>query len=91
MKRRTLVIVGAATLSIPLAGRAQARESGVVKWWDDSKGLGSITPLRGGDDVPVRIDAVKSAGLFGLYPGQPISYVLHAIGDKALAVDLKTE
>ncbi|WP_428678844.1 cold-shock protein [Reyranella sp.] len=91
MKRRTFVIAGAATLSIPLIARAQARVSGVVKWWDESRGLGFITPVRGGDDVLVRIDAVQRAGLFGLSPGQPITYVLHAIGDKAVAVDLKTE
>jgi CspA family cold shock protein len=50
--------------------------SGVVKWFNPTKGFGFIQPNDGGGDVFVHISAVEQAGLRGLEDGQPISYDL---------------
>ena len=48
--------------------------SGVVKWFNQTKGFGFIQPNGGGGDVFVHISAVERAGLRSLGEGQPISY-----------------
>ena len=48
--------------------------SGVVKWFNPTKGFGFIQPGDGGGDVFVHISAVERAGLRGLEEGQPVSY-----------------
>lgn len=50
--------------------------SGVVKWFNSSKGFGFIQPNDGGGDVFVHISAVERAGLNGLQDGQAVSYDL---------------
>ena len=50
--------------------------SGVVKWFNASKGFGFIQPTDGGGDIFVHISAVERAGLRGLQDGQAISYDL---------------
>ena len=50
--------------------------SGVVKWFNPTKGFGFIQPSDGGSDVFVHISAVERAGLNGLDDGQPVSYDL---------------
>lgn len=52
--------------------------SGVVKWFNETKGYGFITPDSGGNDVFVHISAVERAGLRGLNEGQKVSYELVA-------------
>jgi cold shock protein len=57
----------------------QAREaagsgSGVVKWFNPTKGFGFIQPSDGGDDVFVHISAVERAGLRTLEDGQAVAY-----------------
>lgn len=48
--------------------------TGVVKWFNASKGFGFIQPDDGGQDVFVHVTAVERAGLSGLAEGQKISY-----------------
>ena len=48
--------------------------TGVVKWFNSTKGFGFIQPDDGGQDVFVHISAVERAGLSGLAEGQKISY-----------------
>jgi CspA family cold shock protein len=60
---------------------AQSRESagsgsGVVKWFNSTKGFGFIQPSDGGGDVFVHISAVERAGLHSLQDGQAVSYEL---------------
>jgi CspA family cold shock protein len=62
-------------------GRGPVREaigagSGVVKWFNPTKGFGFIQPNGGGGDVFVHISAVERAGLSSLSEGQVVSYDL---------------
>ena len=50
--------------------------SGVVKWFNVTKGFGFIQPSGGGADVFVHISAVERAGLSSLSEGQSVSYDL---------------
>ncbi len=59
----------------PVAGGAG---SGVVKWFNTTKGFGFIQPEGGGADVFVHISAVERAGLRGLNEGQVVSYELES-------------
>ncbi|QRM35480.1 cold-shock protein [Microvirga sp. VF16] len=65
--------------------------TGTVKWFNESKGYGFITPDTGGKDVFVHISAVERAGLRGLNDGQKVSYEVQADRrtGKESAVDLK--
>jgi CspA family cold shock protein len=48
--------------------------SGVVKWFNATKGFGFIEPNGGGGDIFVHISAVERAGLRSLAEGQAVSY-----------------
>jgi len=50
--------------------------TGTVKWFNETKGYGFITPDGGGNDVFVHVSAVTRAGLRGLNEGQKVSYDL---------------
>ncbi|WP_019960330.1 cold-shock protein [Woodsholea maritima] len=48
--------------------------TGVVKFFNETKGFGFITPDDGGKDVFVHITAVQAAGLAALSDGQKVSF-----------------
>lgn len=50
--------------------------SGVVKWFNATKGYGFIQPSDGSKDVFVHISAVERAGLDDLREGQKVSFEL---------------
>ena len=52
--------------------------TGTVKWFNDAKGFGFITPSDGSKDVFVHISAVERAGLSGLAEGQKVSFEVKA-------------
>jgi CspA family cold shock protein len=64
--------------------------SGIVKWFNKTKGFGFIIPTEGGPDVFVHISAVERAGYRGLEEGQNIRYKLQTNKQgKTSAVDLE--
>ncbi len=48
--------------------------SGTVKFFNNDKGFGFITPDEGGNDVFVHITAVKDSGMADLTDGQRIAF-----------------
>ncbi|MDO8838490.1 MAG: cold-shock protein [Parvibaculum sp.] len=50
--------------------------SGVVKWFNTTKGYGFIAPADGSKDVFVHISAVEQAGQKTLQEGQQVQYEL---------------
>ena len=50
------------------------RQNGTVKWFNDEKGYGFITP-QSGDDLFVHFKAIESDGFKSLKEGQTVSFV----------------
>ena len=51
------------------------RQTGTVKWFNDEKGFGFITPQGGGDDLFVLFIAIESDGFKSLKVGETVSFV----------------
>ena len=62
-----------ATYSLLMLNREADVATGVVKWFNATKGFGFIQPDDGRQDVFVHISAVERAGLSGLAEGQKVS------------------
>ena len=63
--------------------------TGIVKWFNPTKGYGFIQPDHGGQDVFVHITALEAAGLRSLNEGQKVSYELATNKGKTSAANLK--
>ena len=48
--------------------------TGTVKWFNDSKGFGFITPDEGGDDLFAQFSAIVESGYKSLKEGQRVSF-----------------
>jgi CspA family cold shock protein len=48
--------------------------NGTVKWFNDSKGFGFITPEAGGEDLFAHFSAIQSQGFKTLQEGQRVSF-----------------
>ena len=65
--------------------------TGIVKWFNSTKGYGFIQPQGGGKDVFVHISAVERAGLSTLNEGQQVQYEEVANKGKTSAESLQGE
>jgi CspA family cold shock protein len=59
--------------------------TGTVKWFNDAKGFGFITPDDGGKDLFAHFSAIQESGFKTLQEGQKVSYdkVTGPKGDQA--------
>ena len=48
--------------------------TGTVKWFNDSKGFGFITPEGGGDDLFAHFSAIQGQGFKTLAEGQRVTF-----------------
>jgi CspA family cold shock protein len=63
--------------------------TGVVKWFNPTKGFGFIQPDQGGNDVFVHISALDGLGIKTLNEGQRVSYELQTQRGKTAAGNLQ--
>ncbi|BAN49827.1 cold-shock protein [Metapseudomonas resinovorans] len=61
------------------------RQSGTVKWFNDEKGFGFITPAEGAD-LFVHYRSIESAGFKSLSEGQQVTFEV-VRGQKGLQAD----
>ena len=48
--------------------------TGTVKWFNDSKGFGFLTPEAGGEDLFAHFSAIQGSGFKTLKEGQKVSF-----------------
>lgn len=51
------------------------RQLGTVKWFNEEKGFGFITPKSGENDLFVHFKAIQSDGFKSLKEGQQVSFI----------------
>lgn len=63
--------------------------TGTVKWFNESKGFGFITPADGGKDVFVHFSAIQGSGFKTLAEGQQVSFEVEQGQKGPSAVNVK--
>jgi CspA family cold shock protein len=63
--------------------------TGVVKWFNPTKGYGFVQPDQGSSDVFVHVSALQKAGIQTLNEGARVSYELETNKGKTSAVNLQ--
>ena len=62
------------------------KSTGLVKWFNESKGFGFITPDNGGSDLFVHFKSIVSEGFKTLSEGQKVSFIVEQ-GNKGPQAD----
>lgn len=63
--------------------------TGIVKWFNPTKGYGFIEPEQGGKDVFVHITALEKAGLRTLQEKQRVSFELETTKGRVSATNIQ--
>ncbi|MFI3360130.1 cold shock domain-containing protein [Klebsiella aerogenes] len=58
-----------------------SRITGLVKWFNEDKGFGFISPLDGSKDIFVHLSALNGDNFKTLFEGQKVEFAIQ-IGDK---------
>ena len=53
---------------------SNSTETGIVKWFNDGKGFGFITPETGGKDLFAHFKEIRGEGFKSLTEGQRVTY-----------------
>ena len=63
--------------------------TGTVKWFNESKGFGFITPDNGGDDVFAHFSAIQARGFKTLKENQKVSFDVTMVPKGKQATNIK--
>ncbi|BEH97073.1 TPA: cold-shock protein [Escherichia albertii] len=64
-----------------------SRIMGLVKWFNEDKGFGFISPLDGSKDIFVHLSAINGDNFKTLFEGQKVEFAIHR-GDKGPAANV---
>ena len=51
------------------------KSDGIVKWFNDAKGFGFITPSNGGEELFAHFKEIQSSGFKSLKEGQRVEFI----------------